>query len=74
MTKYEILNIEWHTTRLIVKALNKLPTIEKAAKELGLSVRNLHRLMQVYEIEWKEKQEKYILGKVPSYMIIVTNE
>ena len=61
----EILNMEWHTTRLLVKALNKMPTVEKAAGALGISVRNLHRKMREYDIEWKETT--YILGRVPHY-------
>lgn len=69
----EILNIEWHTARLIVKALNKISTIEKAAKELGISPRNVHRLMKVYEIEWKDEKRGYVCGRIPHYMTIVTN-
>lgn len=74
MTKNEILNIEWHSTRLIVKALNKLSTIEKAAEELGISPRNIHRLMKIYDIKWKDTKTGYVLGRIPHYMTIVTNE
>ena len=46
----EILNIEYHTKRLIVKALNQSRTNEEAAKLLGITWRNLYNLMNRYGI------------------------
>jgi len=70
----EILNMEWHRTQLMVKALNKLPTVEKAAVALGISVRNLHLNIRVYEIEWRKKEKKYVLGRIPQYQILEPSE
>jgi transcriptional regulator with PAS, ATPase and Fis domain len=53
----EILNIDYHTKRLIVKALNKSATHEKAAKALGISERNLFRLKKQYNIEKVQRYE-----------------
>lgn len=47
----EDLNIEKHTNRLILKALNLKPTIALAAIALGLSERDLYRKMNALRIE-----------------------
>lgn len=39
----EILNIEYHTKRLFIKALNKYPTMDQAAAALGVSTRQVNR-------------------------------
>jgi transcriptional regulator with PAS, ATPase and Fis domain len=46
----EILNIDYHNKRLMIKALNKHPTVALAAKELGMSERNLYRWMDEYKV------------------------
>lgn len=46
----ENLNIDYHNKRLMIKALNKHPTITLAAKELGISERTLYRWMEEYKI------------------------
>jgi len=47
----EILNIDYHTCRLMVKALNKFRTKAAAAKAMGISERNLYRLKKRYGIK-----------------------
>jgi transcriptional regulator with PAS, ATPase and Fis domain len=46
----ETLNIDYHNKRLMLKALNKHPTVEQAAKALGISERTLYRWMEEYKI------------------------
>jgi DNA-binding NtrC family response regulator len=51
----EILNIEYHIVRLILKALNRYPKDKAAAAAaLGISKRTLHRRSRQYRIS-KEK-------------------
>jgi hypothetical protein len=47
----EILNIEYHTIRLIVKALNRCKTMEEAAAELGVHSRSLYSYKRIYGIK-----------------------
>ena len=50
-TQEEILNIDYHVKFLVLKALNKFPgNMQKAAKALGQSKRNVFRLMGRYQI------------------------
>jgi hypothetical protein len=46
----EILNIQYWARELCVRALNKYPSKVKAAKALGITVRNLYQLMEVHNI------------------------
>lgn len=46
----EILNIEFHTKRLIIRALNECKNKRAAAKALGMTERNLHRLIARYRV------------------------
>lgn len=46
----EILNIEYHTGILILKALNRFGNTVDAAKALGMSERNVWRLRLQYHI------------------------
>jgi len=54
----EKLNLDYHIKRLMLKALNKQPTIALAATELGISERTLYRWMDEYKIV-----------KVPLYVV-----
>jgi hypothetical protein len=47
----EILNIEYHTKRLVVKALNTCGTHEAAAARLGICTRTVFRLKRIYGIK-----------------------
>jgi hypothetical protein len=63
----ENLNIEYHTKRLIIRALNEKRTIREAAQALGISERNLYELKKQYGIV---KCNKYVVeGK---YKIVNT--
>lgn len=48
--KQENLNIDYNCKRLILKALNKHPTIAEAAAALGMSERTLYRWMEEYKV------------------------
>jgi transcriptional regulator with GAF, ATPase, and Fis domain len=53
----DILNIDYHIKGLIVKALNRTSSHEKAAKALGISERNLFRLRKQYNIKKVQRYE-----------------
>jgi hypothetical protein len=59
----EILNIEYHTKRLVLKALNQEETIETAATKLNISVRTLHRYKVVWNIQLVGDQYQIIEKK-----------
>lgn len=46
----ETLNLDYHCKVLMLKALNKHPTVEKAAEELGISERQLYRWIEEYKV------------------------
>lgn len=46
----EILNIDYHVRRLVLKALNLKPNYIEAAKALGVSLRTVYRKMNQYNI------------------------
>jgi len=60
----EILNIEYHTRRLILKALNATKTKDQAAEALGMSVRKLYMVCKQYEIRWDTRAIAYVSGQV----------
>lgn len=47
----EVLNIEVNQLRLVLKAIEKFDTLDKAAEALGISLRQLHLLKEYYKIE-----------------------
>jgi hypothetical protein len=59
----EILNIEYHTKRLVLKALNQEATIEAAATKLNISVRTLHRYKVQFKIYWMGDEYKIVNSK-----------
>lgn len=64
----EILNIDFHRKRLLIKALNKAGSSEKAALLLGVSQRTVVRYKGVYRITrtpeggYVEKQKGKTIG------------
>ena len=54
----EILNIEYHKKRLVLKALNLVSTMPYAASKLGISLRTLYRIMDDYNIVYEKKDGK----------------
>lgn len=64
----EILNIAFHTKRLILIALNRFKSHRAAAIELGVSERTLMNLMDEYKIikveKWVAKGEENYLKQV----------
>ena len=62
----ETLNIDYHTRRLTVKALNKTDSIEDAAYQLGVHERTLYKWMRIYKIHRDLKTRKYYyLEQIP---------
>jgi transcriptional regulator with PAS, ATPase and Fis domain len=59
--KKESLNIDYHKKRLILKALNKHIKVNIAAKELGISPRNLWFQREQYNIKYSEILKIYYL-------------
>ncbi len=70
----EILNIEYHKKRLVLKALNLVSSMPYAASKLGISVRNLYRLMDDYNIVYEKKdgKRKYFI-KEKTKVIAINN-
>jgi len=46
----EILNIEYHKVRLMIKSLNLSNTIKSAATKCGISVKCFYNYMKLYNI------------------------
>lgn len=57
----EILNIEYHVKRMIVKALNNTQTHEDAALLLGITVRTLYRYKAQYNVFYDKRSNDYFL-------------
>lgn len=51
----ETLNIEYHTRRLLLKALNSFKTKTKAYMALGVSEKQLYNLIKHHEVYRNEK-------------------
>lgn len=56
----EILNIDYHTRRLVVRALNLFPTKLGASKALGISERHLYTYIKQFDIYRDSQLNKYI--------------
>lgn len=59
----EILNIEYNTGKLVLKALNKTRTTDEAAAKLGVSVRHVYNFKKHYRISWHAEKEVYQFSK-----------
>lgn len=60
----EILNIEYHVKRIVLKSLNKTHFVKEAARLLGISERTLHRYKRQFNISYdKKKNEFYFSGE-----------
>lgn len=70
----EILNIEWHTCQLILKALNRTQTKHAAVDKLGISERSLYRLIATYDIQYDKKKDAYSANKIPQYRIMISKD
>lgn len=55
----EILNLEYHRQRLVLKALNKAGSAEKAAKLLGITSRTVKRYLRQYSIRRCPETKNY---------------
>lgn len=55
----DILNIEWHVKRKVLKALNRFKTQEAAAEALGIEACTLSRYIRNYNIERCPGPKKY---------------
>lgn len=65
----EILNLEFHTRRLLLKALNLTARKADARRATGLSERTFFNLVEYYDIK-KGKDGKYYSDKQIEYKII----
>lgn len=55
----ETLNIDYHRSLLVVKALNKAKSIKQAATLLGVNRGSVYSLIKHYRVEFDEKEKKY---------------
>lgn len=61
----DTLSLDYHTRRLIVKALNVCKTKNDAAHALGISVRQIYREIRVFDIRQDPKTRNYYYtGKI----------
>ncbi len=58
-----ILNIDFHTGILMVKALNKHKTLKAAAPILGIHVRSIYDYMERCGVEYDVITEKYYMNE-----------
>ena len=45
-----VLNIEYHTRIMVLKALNRTANKKEAANKLGVTVRQIHRYINIFDI------------------------
>lgn len=64
----EILNIEYHQRRLLLRALNTLPRKADARRATGLPERTFFNMIEYYKIV--KKDGKYISEKEINYLKI----
>lgn len=62
----EILNIEYHTQLLLIRALNKHDTKVKAFAALGVSERTGHNLVKYHEVQY-DKVRGYYTDKIVEF-------
>ena len=55
----EILNIDYHVRRMVIKALNKTKYVFEAAEMLGVSSRSVYRYMEIFGIGYNRKKKEY---------------
>lgn len=76
----EILNLSYHTRRLLLKALNSHKSKAAAARATGLPERTLHNLVKEYEIRkgkdgyYSEKQIEYLIINVCHTKVLDKNQ
>lgn len=67
----EILNIEYHQKRLMLKALNKTGTIQRAAPLLGVATKTVSRLMEDWNIKRDpENGKRFFFAELPCDKIL----
>lgn len=57
----EILNIQYHVGKMIVKALNRAVNVRDAAKLLGVTERTLYRYKWQYNVMYDRKSGTYFI-------------
>ena len=59
----EILNIEYHKIRLVVKSLNSSYSTKEAAKKCGISEKTMRNYIKQYDILYDLERNIYIHDK-----------
>ena len=67
----EILNIEYHTRLLLLKALNKYKFKTRAFAALGVSEKQGYNLIKLHEVRWSEGKG-YYSDKVIEFITVKT--
>ena len=70
----ESLNIEWHTKRLCLKALNTTISHDDAAIALGITGRTLYRYKRQFNIGFDKKENRFYFKGEPAILIKQTTE
>ena len=59
----EILNIQHHTVRLILKSLNCSKTLQEAAQKCGLNKKSLYNYRRDNNIRYVKEKKLYMITK-----------
>ena len=60
---YEILNIEYHKIRLIVKSLNTTSSSKEAAEKCGISKKTMYNYIKQYNIVYDLEKNIYFYDR-----------
>lgn len=66
----EILNIEYHTKRLLLKALNQERSQARAAVLLGVTERTVARMVKLYKLKKDRKAGTYSLQEETNFVTV----
>lgn len=72
--KEEILNLDYHVSRLCCKALNISVNKGVAARKLGVSTRTLYRFMELYDIKFDDATKLYVINASFSYRVALDGQ
>jgi hypothetical protein len=65
----EILNIDYHVKRMVLKALNKSDTVGEAAALLGVTKRTVFNKIDDYGILFNKESGEYVLPECEGILV-----
>jgi hypothetical protein len=58
----DILNIEYHLKKLLLKALNRAETIAEAARLTGVTKKTIRKYQRMYNIQYCPQEKQYFIN------------